>query len=52
MLSISAFQGAKTAYLQVDSENDAALSVYRRLGFADAYRYHYRENYREPPASA
>lgn len=52
MLSISAVHGAKTGYLQVDSENDAALSVYRRLGFADAYRYHYRENYREPPASA
>ena len=48
MLSISALQGAKTAYLQVDSENEPALTVYRRLGFADAYRYHYRE----PPVSA
>ena len=43
MLSISALQGARTAYLQVDSENQPALKVYRRLGFADAYRYHYRE---------
>ncbi len=48
MLSISALQGARTAYLQVDSENQPALKVYRRLGFADAYRYHYRE----PPTSA
>lgn len=43
MLSISVKQNAKLAYLQVDSENQAALQVYRRLGFADAYRYHYRE---------
>jgi GNAT superfamily N-acetyltransferase len=43
LLSISAAQGAKIAYLQVDSENAPALSVYRRLGFADAYRYHNRE---------
>ncbi len=43
MLSIFALQGAKTAYLQVDSDNGAALKVYRQLGFADAYGYHYRE---------
>ena len=43
MLSISALQGAKTGYLQVESENEAALQVYRRLGFVDAYRYHYRQ---------
>lgn len=34
--------GATTAYLQVDVGNDAALAVYRRLGFAEGYRYHYR----------
>jgi GNAT superfamily N-acetyltransferase len=43
MLAISALQGAKLAYLQVDADNQPALKVYRRLGFADAYRYHYRE---------
>jgi len=43
MLSIAALQGGRTGYLQVDSENEPALTVYRRLGFADAYRYHYRE---------
>ena len=47
MLSISALQGAKIAYLQVEAENQPALAVYRRLGFAEGYRYHYRER---PPA--
>ena len=36
--------GARTGYLQVDAGNEAALSVYRRLGFLDAYGYHYRLN--------
>jgi ribosomal protein S18 acetylase RimI-like enzyme len=34
--------GARVAYLQVEADNDPARAVYRRLGFADAYRYHYR----------
>jgi len=34
--------GARVSYLQVDASNGAARSVYRRLGFADAYAYHYR----------
>lgn len=43
LLSISANQGAKVAYLQEESGNLPALSVYRRLGFAEGYQYHYRE---------
>jgi len=43
MLTISASQGAKTGYLQVDGANHPALAVYRRLGFAPGYGYHYRE---------
>ncbi len=43
LLSISALQGAEVAYLQVEAENLAAQAVYRRLGFAAAYGYHYRE---------
>jgi len=34
--------GAQHAYLQVELDNHAALAVYQRLGFAHAYRYHYR----------
>ena len=35
-------QGARVAYLQVDVGNLAAHAVYRRLGFSEAYHYHYR----------
>lgn len=35
-------QGARTAYLQVESQNAAAIAVYRPLGFAPGYNYHYR----------
>ena len=35
-------RGARHAHLQVESDNAAARSVYRRLGFADGYAYHYR----------
>lgn len=42
MLQQAAAAGALSAYLQVDADNGAARSVYRRLGFRDAYGYHYR----------
>ena len=34
--------GARTAYLQVDPGNTPARAIYQRLGFDDAYSYHYR----------
>jgi GNAT superfamily N-acetyltransferase len=34
--------GARIGYLQVDAGNEPALQVYRKLGFVDAYGYHYR----------
>lgn len=35
-------RGARHAYLQVEGDNHPARVVYHRLGFADAYAYHYR----------
>ena len=42
LLSQAHAQGARVGYLQVDAGNQAARAVYRRLGFVDAYGYHYR----------
>lgn len=42
LLDVAAASGARVAYLQVDAANAAAISIYRRLGFADGYSYHYR----------
>ena len=42
LLASARDQGARSAYLQVECDNPAARSVYRRLGFADGYAYHYR----------
>ena len=34
--------GARIAWLQVESGNEAAVALYRSLGFGEVYRYHYR----------
>ena len=42
LLSLAQAEGARVAYLQVEGANADARAVYARLGFADAYAYHYR----------
>lgn len=49
LLVRSAREGARIGYLQVEASNAPAQAVYRRLGFVDAYGYHYRA---ENPAVA
>ena len=44
LLALAQDQGARTAYLQVDAANAPARKVYARLGFQDAYTYHYRSS--------
>jgi ribosomal protein S18 acetylase RimI-like enzyme len=46
LLRLAAAEGARVAYLQVDSSNVPARRIYQQLGFVDAYSYHYRS----PPA--
>lgn len=36
-------RGARTAWLQVDADNESAIGLYRSIGFAEVYRYHYRQ---------
>jgi ribosomal protein S18 acetylase RimI-like enzyme len=42
MLAHAHARGARHAYLQVEGDNHAARGIYARLGFIDAYAYHYR----------
>lgn len=42
MLAWGRAAGAERAYLQVHSLNEPAIALYHDLGFAEAYRYHYR----------
>jgi ribosomal protein S18 acetylase RimI-like enzyme len=48
LLALARAEGARGAYLQVEADNAPARAVYRGLGFADGYRYHYRL---APPAA-
>jgi predicted GNAT family acetyltransferase len=48
LLATAHMAGAEVAYLQVDADNAPARAIYQRLGFADAYSYHYRT--RDPAA--
>jgi GNAT superfamily N-acetyltransferase len=43
LLSLAVKRGARTGYLQVEFDNAVAQHVYCRLGFAEGYRYHYRQ---------
>jgi GNAT superfamily N-acetyltransferase len=42
LLSLAARQGSRLGYLQVEADNHGARRIYARLGFTDAYSYHYR----------
>jgi ribosomal protein S18 acetylase RimI-like enzyme len=42
LLALARDEGARVAYLQVEANNAPARAVYRGLGFADGYGYHYR----------
>ena len=52
LLENAAAAGARVAYLQVEADNQPARAIYRRMGFADAYAYHYRSLEVEAAAAA
>ena len=43
----AAAQGVHRVFLQVEDDNVVAQGLYRKAGFATAWRYHY---WRQPPA--
>lgn len=44
----AAGRGASRAYLQVETDNAAAIACYHRLGFAVSHGYHYRSDHPDP----
>ncbi|MFI9030191.1 GNAT family N-acetyltransferase [Streptomyces sp. NPDC053560] len=42
-------EGASAAYLQVETDNDAARALYDGLGFTDHHHYHYRRAPQDGP---
>lgn len=42
LLQLACEAGATCGYLQVDASNEVARRLYGRMGFTDAYAYHYR----------
>ena len=51
LLAEARLRGARHAYLQVDADNLPARAAYHRLGFVDAYAYHYRGTEAPPEGS-
>jgi GNAT superfamily N-acetyltransferase len=49
LLQWAAQQGAERAMLEVRSDNEAAISLYRELGFTTSHMYHYRPVPQEAP---
>lgn len=43
LLQLAVNEGATVGYLQVEGANHSARRIYQQLGFADGYRYHYRQ---------
>ena len=48
LLAWGSAHGARTAYLQVDQSNEAAINVYRRFGFTPRYGYWQRVQPTQP----
>lgn len=42
LLTVAERAGSPVGYLQVGADNEAARRIYARLGYVDAYGYHYR----------
>lgn len=48
LVAAAAERGTQQAYLQVETDNDGAITLYRRLGFERSHGYHYRSEGADP----